>query len=194
MSLAPSSPLSVVTGAGSGSAVNACIGELKIRARLGLKALRSGDRSLLERAAKVSGRKPPEPAEWKLRHVLALAAQSVGFQHWDHARQVLAGEANAGDDMGKFWHGPGCESLLNHWFASYADAAAMQQGKPRTTVLTYARQFVVVDAPYLQAIGITQRIEDAATQGFDAVREYGSARWLVWCDARMRAPVSTWVR
>jgi hypothetical protein len=182
--MSPSSPPASASG----------IAELKTRARLGLKALRSGDKSLLQRAAQVSGRQPFEPPEWKLRHVLALVAQSVGFRHWEHARTVLGGDARAGEDMGRFWHGPRCESLLNHWFASHADASAMHAGAGDATLLAYGRQFVVVGAPYLHEIGITERIPDATAQRFDAVREYGSKRWLAWCDARLRAPVETWVR
>jgi hypothetical protein len=174
--------------------MNACIEELKTRARIGLKAVRAGDRTLIERAAKVSGRKPLEAEEWQLRHTLALAAQSVGFHDWDHARIVLAGEARAGDDMGRFWHAPACEVLLNDWYASYAEAAGHLRSARGMTLFPYRRQFVIVGADYVRELGISDRIADAAAQGFDAVAEYASARWLAWCDARLRAPVSTWVR
>lgn len=173
--------------------MNACIEELKTRAKIGLKALRAGDRALLERAARVSGRKPFEPEDWQLRHTLALAAQSVGFQHWDHARTVLGGDAPAGGDMGRFWHAPACGALLNDWHARYAQAAAVHRASRGTTLLPYGRQFVVAGPEYVRELGIEARIADAATQGFDAVAEYGSPRWLAWCDARLRAPATSWV-
>lgn len=174
--------------------MNACIVELKTRARIALKALRAGDDALVRRAARVSGAPAYVPPEWQLRHALALAAQAVGFRHWEHARSVLGGEAHAGDDMGRFWHAPACETLLNHWFARYDEAAAFQQETPAATLLTYGRQFVVVGADYLREIGVGQALPEAAAERFDAVRAYGSDRWLQWCEARLRAPAGTWVR
>jgi hypothetical protein len=174
--------------------VNACIVELKTRARIALKALRAGDDALVRRAAKVSGTQAYVPTEWQLRHALALVAQAVGFRHWEHARSVLGGEAHAGDDMGRFWHAPACEALLNHWFAHYVEAAAFQQEMRDATLLTYGRQFVVVGADYLREIGVAKPLPQAAAERFDAVRQYGSDRWLQWCEARLRAPADTWVR
>jgi hypothetical protein len=174
--------------------MNACIEELKTRARIGLNAVRAGDRSIVARAASVSGRKPFEPEDWQLRHALALVAQGVGFHHWDHARTVLAGEARPGDDMGRLWHAPGTVTLLNHWYAHYAEATAYHRSAPASALLPYGRQFVVVGADYLREIGVSERIQDAPAQGFDAVAEYGSPRWLAWCEARIRAPLPTWMR
>lgn len=174
--------------------MNACIVELKTRARIALKALRAGDDALVRRAAMVSGMRPYVPPEWQLRHALALVAQAVGFRHWEHARSVLGGEAHAGDDLGRFWHAPACEALLNHWFAHYPEAAAFQQETPGATLLTHARQFVVVGADYLREIGVAAGLPGAAAERFDAVRQYGSERWLQWCEVRLRAPAATWVR
>ena len=76
------SPTSACNNAGN----NACIGELKTRARLGLNALEAGDHQLLERAAKVSGVRMAVPTSWKLRHAFTLVARSVGFRTWEQAR------------------------------------------------------------------------------------------------------------
>ena len=52
----------------------------------------------------------------------------------------------------------------------------------------------MVGADYLREIGVASTLPDAASERFDAVRQYGSDRWLQWCEARLRAPVATWVR
>ena len=174
--------------------MNACIVELKTRARIALKALRAGDDALVRRAAQVSGTRAYVPPEWQLRHALALVAQAVGFRHWEHARSVLGGEAHARSAPCRRRHAPACETLLNHWFARYDEAAAFQQETPAATLLTYGRQFVVVGADYLREIGVAQAFPEAAAERFDAVRAYGSDRWLQWCEARLRTPAGTWAR
>lgn len=174
--------------------MNACITELKTRARIALKALRAGDTSLVQRAALASGTRPYVPEEWQLRHALALVAQSVGFRHWEHARSVLGGQARMGDDMGRFWHAPACDAFLNQWFARHAEAVECQRASPGTALLTFGRQFVVVGESYLREIGLAERVPEAAAEPFDAAAQYGSPRWLQWCDARLRAPPSAWGR
>jgi hypothetical protein len=173
--------------------MNACITELKIRARLGLNALHAGDTALLDRARAVSGLSMPEQTPWKLRHTLSLAARSVGFRTWDQARNVLGGQASPGDDMGAFWHSPRCESLLNHWFADVEAARVLLLKRPSLILLPYRKQFVVVDSPYLIALGMDP---DAwANEGcLDMVQAYGSPAWLARCEARLRAPEAHWVR
>jgi hypothetical protein len=166
--------------------------ELKTRARLALKALRSGDVTLLARARQASGRPAFVPEEWQLRHALAVVAQCVGFHHWEHARTVLGGDAHPGEDMGRFWHAPGCDRLLNHWFARHDEAAAFQRTESRSALLPYARQFVVAGTEYLQELGLAPQL--VADDGFDAVAEYGSARWLAWSEARLRTPAAHWIR
>ncbi|HEY0822895.1 MAG TPA: hypothetical protein VGD76_03845 [Ramlibacter sp.] len=172
--------------------MNACIAELKTRARIALKTLRAGDTALVQRASAASGTRAYVPGEWQLRHALALVAQAAGFRHWDHARIVLGGEARAGEDMGRFWHAPACDALLNQWFARYPEAAECLRATPGSTLLTFGRQFVVVGAPYLREIGVVERLPDAANEQFDAVAQYGAPRWLQWCEARLRAPAPAW--
>ena len=149
--------------------------------------MKAGDLRLAERARAVSGRSHPAPAQWQLRHAFNLVSEAVGFRDWDHARVVLGGDAKLGGDMGTFWHGPACNALLNHWFARYEEAAAMQRGAPGATLLPYGRQFVVVRDEYLRALALPESVQG----GFDAVAAYGSAQWLDWCDARLRAPAAT---
>ena len=82
------------------SSPQALVAELKVRARLGLKALRAGDTRLLERARLGARHRQNNPAEWRLGHSLTLVARSLGFADWDQARRVLGGHALPGDDLG----------------------------------------------------------------------------------------------
>lgn len=145
------------------------LAELKVRARLRLNAARrdgaEGDR--------------------KLRHCLNEVAQDAGFAHWEHARRVLAGEAAPGEDMGAFWHAPGCDALLNQWFADAATARAAL--RPGRYLLPFRRQFVVVEAPYLRELGLDPADPAWRTLGGDLVAGYGTAAWHALAKGRMRA-------
>ena len=171
-----------------------CITELKTRARLGLNALHAGDTTLLDRAAQVCGVRMATPPAWKLRHAFTLVARSVGFRSWEQARTVLSGQAQAGDDMGAFWHAPRCSSLLNHWFASYDEAFACWRGMPGHALLPYRRQFVVVGEPYLRELGLTAAMHADEAAGLDMAAHYGDGIWQALCTTRLRAPDSTWIR
>ena len=171
--------------------MNACVDEMKTRARLGLNALNMGDMALLDRAQAVSGLRLPAPAQWKLRHTLTLVARSVGFRTWEQARCALGGYAERGDDMGSFWHAPRCNSLLNHWFASYASASSLQRSGAGLTLLPYRRQFMVVDRYYLRELGVDVSAA-SNSDSMDLVALYGSATWLAMCCSRLRAPEQTW--
>lgn len=175
--------------------MNAAVQELKTRARIGLKALKAGDLGLVERAGGGAARKGPLPPEWQLRHALSLVAQGVGFRHWEHARSVLGGLARPGDDMGTFWHALGCSGLLNHWFARHDEAADFLRARGGAALLTYRRQYLVVDEHYLRELGLADRLpQPDGAPAFDAVADYGSPRWVEWCMARLRAPLGTWRR
>lgn len=159
--------------------------ELKIRARLGLKALRQGDRSLLERAAARGVHRQSEPSEWRLAHSLNLVARSLGFVHWAQALKVLGGHAETGDDMGSFWHERSCEKLLNHWFARYADAKDLLLTQPSAVLLPYRRQYLVVAEPYLQELGLG--LGDLRSgAGHDLVSAYGTPAWRALCWRRLQ--------
>jgi hypothetical protein len=174
---------------------NACIGELKTRARLGLHALEAGDQHLLERAAKVSGVRMATPDSWKLRHAFALVARSVGFRTWEQARVALGGEARPGDDMGTFWHAPRCMGILNHWFAHYEAARDALAQMPGHALVPYRRQYIVVNEAYWRELGLGDAWpDDTDAAPLDLVAMYGSARWQALCWSRLRADEPTWCR
>jgi len=148
--------------------------ELKTRARLRLNAGRRGDAATGE-------------PETKLRDCLNAVSRKAGFAHWEHARMVLGGLATAGDDMGTFWYAPGCATLLNEWFASYADAAAVHATDKRALLLPYRRQFVLVGGDFVRELGLdpADRLWDLADR--DLVRAYGSHAWLHLANERLQA-------
>lgn len=173
------------------SSPQALVAELKVRARLGLKALRAGDTRLLERARR-GGHRQNDPAEWRLGHCLTLVARSLGFADWDQARRVLGGHAQTGDDLGAFWHAKACDRLLNHWFADLERAReCLRQPGPQRVLLPYRRQFVVVEEPYLHEIGLNLQHLSSGV-GLDLVQAYGSPAWRALCWQRLQASPDCW--
>jgi len=174
-------------------ASNPSITELKTRARLGLKALRNGDASILARARAVSGLRHAHPPSWRLAHCLTLAAQGVGFRSWDQARQVLGGQAAREHDAGTFWHAPRCEGLVNHWFANLEEARACLAALHDHVLLPYRRQFVVVSRDYLEALGVSAEAPDWHIARRDLVAAYGTPPWRQLCVSRLRTPLDAWM-
>jgi hypothetical protein len=156
--------------------VTALLTELKTRARLRLNAAR-----------------PRQPA-LRLRDCLNQVAMEVGFAHWDHARRVLGGEARAGDDMGRFWHAPACNTLLNAWFANHADACSALALMPGAALLPYQRQFVLASGPFIRELGLDPHDAAWTTAGHDLVRAYGTDPWRALAMRRLKAAPSTFAR
>jgi hypothetical protein len=168
-------------------AADAALAELKTRARLLLKAAERADAAPLAAARELARRQRwPWPDGLQLKHTLNLVSAEAGFQHWDHARRELAGTWADGDDHGTLWHDPGCDALLNHWFARLDEARAALPRHAGHVLLPYRRQFVVVSPAYLDALGVP---DDPAWAhaGPDLTAARGSAAWAGLCLARLRA-------
>lgn len=153
------------------------VAELKTRARLRLNAARSDE----ERGAP------------RLRDCLHEVARAVGFQHWEHARRVLGGQAQWGEDMGRFWYAPRCIVHLNTWIADRDQALAARE---RTSgfLLPYRRQFVLVEEGFVRELGL-----DPADPAWEAARRdlvgaYGSPAWKVLARQRLAAPAGSFER
>lgn len=145
--------------------------ELKTRARL------------RRNAAKAAGE------DLRLRDCLNLVAKDAGFTNWDHARRVLNGEAEVGEDMGTFWYDPRSKGLLNQWFASCEQARAALQATPRRCfLLPYKRQFMVVEDDFIRELGLDPEDAVWVTAARDMVQAYGSAAWQELGLARLKAP------
>lgn len=168
--------------------MNALTTEIKTRARLLQKLLESGNVAATRQATILSRQRNWElPAVWQLKHCMNLAAADAGFQNWEHARIVFGGEARDGDDMGDFWHGQGVGAFFNHWFASYAQAQEQLQFDEHNYLLPYRRQFFVVTADYIQALGLSTEPALWQAMGRDLVAGYGGASWLALAQQRLKS-------
>jgi hypothetical protein len=156
--------------------MTALLVEIKTRARLRLNAVRA------------------ERPDLRLRDCLNQVVKELGFAHWDQGRRVLGGQAQPGEDMGRFWHAPACNTLLNTWFAHYADACEALAIKPGAVLLPYQRQFVVAGGPFIRELGLDPEDAAWAAAGHDVVRAYGSAPWLSLAFQRLKASPSTFAR
>ncbi|HEU4852378.1 MAG TPA: hypothetical protein VFT37_09515 [Telluria sp.] len=162
--------------------------ELKVRARLLVNALRRNDPDALSTALAISAkRRWPEPQAWTLTHCMNLVSARAGFDHWDHARRVLGGEAQAGDDMGTLWYDDACGAITNQWFADYAEALAVFAADASLFLLPYKRQFVLVDRYFIEALGLDASAPEWSEAGRDMVAGYRSAAWDALAHARLRA-------
>jgi hypothetical protein len=152
--------------------MSAALEELKVRARIAL-----------------NGARREGAPEAKLRHFLNDAARQVGFAHWEHARAVLGGEARPGDDFGTFWHVPRSGILLNQWFARYDEARAIHAQDAGGYLLPYKRQFFIVEAPFVEELGVDADDLAWTEVGRDLIAGYGSAAWMKLARQRLNAPL-----
>lgn len=155
--------------------MNRLVQELKTRARLRLNGHR--------RTAASTG----VADDARLRDCLHEVAREAGFAHWEHARQVLGGQAAAGDDQGTFWYAPGCAGLLTPWFARHDEAREAQRQGTTGVLLPYRRQFVLAGADFLAELGLDPDSSLWADVAFDMVGSAGTSSWesLAW--QRLRA-------
>lgn len=154
---------------------DALVDELKVRARVRLNRAR--------REGTADAR--------TLRDHLHGAAREIGFVHWEHARQVLSGEAAPADDMGNFWHAPKTGLLLHHWFAHHDEAKAVFALQRHGFLLPYRRQCFIVQAPFIEALGLDAA--DPAWQAIDhdLITGYGTPAWEHLAARRIRAPLAS---
>ena len=145
------------------------LAELKTSARLRLNVVRRQD--VADRSEAL-----------RLKDCLNHVARDAGFTHWDHARRVLGGQAVPGDDMGRFWHAPGCNRMLNQWFANETQARAAHAADPGAFLLPYGRQFILAQDDFVRELGLDPADPAWTTIHRDLVRGYGTTGWeaLAW--------------
>lgn len=153
------------------------LAELKVRARLRLNA----------------ARRDGEPGALRLRDCLHEVARAVGFQHWEHARRVLGGQAQPGEDMGRFWYAPRCIVHLNTWIADRGEALAALR-RSSGFLLPYRRQFVLVEEGFVRELGLDPADPAWAAVGRDLVSTCGSAAWQALAWQRLAAPAGSFER
>ncbi len=163
--------------------MTALLTELKTRARLQLNALR---RPTMTGA--VSAEAPSAP---RLRDCLNQVAKDVGFSHWEHARRILGGFAGIDDNMGTFWHAPGCHALLNQWCAAHEEARRLQASDPGSFVLPYRRQFMLVHDDFIRELTLDPADPAWAESQRDMAQAYASGAWYALAMRRLKAPRTT---
>ena len=98
---------------------------------------------------------------------LKKIAAELGFPTWLAARKAISGEGSV-EDFGTLLY-PRYGGFINLWFKTYEEAAAVREAKSGY-LLAYRRQYLVVDAFYLEALGLDPADPDWAAMGFDWVR------------------------
>lgn len=101
------------------------------------------------------------------RDCLSVLAGELGFFGWQHAKQIIS-DASEGADFGTCLYPPRCCGHVNRWYARYADAdigRRMADGY----LLAYRRQFLVVERPFIEDLGIDPDDADWRRLGFDWV-------------------------
>lgn len=150
----------------------ALVDEIKVRARVRLSRARR------EGAA----------GSASLRDHLHQAAREVGFAGWEQARLVLGALAAPGDDMGSFWHVPRSGILLHIWFSEYASARSVLAQQADGFLLPYRRQCFIVQAPFIEALGLNPADPAWTAIGRDLVAAYGTPAWRALAWRRLHAP------
>lgn len=155
--------------------MTALLDELKVRARVRLN----------------TARRDGAATDLKLRDCLHDAARAVGFAHWEHARRVLGGEAQPGEDMGTFWHAPRTGILLNLWFARYEQALPVLKADRSAYLLPYRRQCFIVQDHFIRELSVDPNHPAWAQLRHDLMAGYGSAAWGELAMQRLRASPQT---
>lgn len=162
--------------------------ELKTRARLLLNALQADQPASLERSIRISQKQGwPVPPDWTLRHSLNIVACEAGFNHWEHAREVLSGATPAGQDLGTFWYGQQAQGFTNQWYAHYLEAKAQLLLQPHSYLLPYKTQFFIAGQECIAQLDLASRPELWQQLEHDLVAGYGSAAWSALCLLRLNA-------
>jgi hypothetical protein len=149
--------------------------ELKIRAAILQRRIAAREPSALARwrALPEFRAGSTEQLEWSAprvvrRHCLAILASELGFSSWPHAKAVISG-AQGVSDYGTLLYPKRCCGYLNLWYGRYEDAAIGRRASGGY-LLAYRRQFMVVQASFIEALGLDSEASEWQRLGFDWVR------------------------
>lgn len=90
-------------------------------------------------------------ADTQRKHALATIAREIGFPNWQSI--VACFEGREGATFEAFLHPKRCHVYWNIWLASYEEAKQVRQ-EHGGYLLSYGKQFIVVDADYVTSLGI----------------------------------------
>jgi len=166
---------------GAGPSPVPTLRECKIRASLLLKAARSDDpaRALAaaERFRVLPAFAPLAPARivaWReslrRKHALAVVAAELGFASWPALRDACtpAGASPRAPRLDWLFDA-GCAVFLNHWCATYAEAAEIR-ARTGGFLIPYREQYVVCTPELLAARGLDPHDPDWERIGRDWAR------------------------
>lgn len=147
------------------------IDHLKAHARiLHRKALARSPAALtrLRRVAELKSQSDDDlVASVRRRHCLTAIANELGFGSWSRAFAALRGSANA--DFDTLLYPPSVHGHWNIWCASYDEAKPIHRTHGGY-LLTYKHQFLVVDADFIDSLGIDRDDPDWEKIGRDWAR------------------------
>lgn len=122
------------------------------------------------------------------RHCLAALSRTLGFRGWPHAKAVLSGGDHP--DRGELMHRDSMGALTNIWSASYSEAKSIR-AKHGGFLLGYRHQFLVVEAGYIEHLGLEPSHPDWALIGRDWVRPKNRPAWIRLTRAAIDARLSS---
>jgi hypothetical protein len=129
--------------------------DLKSHARVLHRRALERDPAALQRLRKLPefARKTDEDIARALqrKHCLAAAARALGFASWLHLCAVLSDREQ--DDFGTLLYPTTCHGYYNIWSASYDDAHEIRAAHGGY-LLAYKRQFLIVDPPFIESMGL----------------------------------------
>ncbi len=125
----------------------------------------------------------------KRRHCLHAVARRVGFRNWTHARDVL--ERTESIDRGTLMYRNTHGAITNIWCASYAEA---KQARAVSSgfLLPYKHQFQIVQAPYIEWLGLEPGDPDWDAIGRDWIEPTNVDAWTRITDSRLDQLLDGW--
>lgn len=145
--------------------------ELKIWARLLQRAVERRAPDALTRARALSELSPLHDealaAAFQRRHALAVLALELGFQGWSHLTAVLSGAEQG--DFGVSLLPRRVAGHWNIWSARY-DEASRIRAEHGGYLLAWKRHFLVVDADFIESLGLDPADPDWAAIARDWVK------------------------
>lgn len=139
--------------------------ELKLRARILQRSIQQGKPRALHRLARFRTTQRPSPQKVQRKHCLNIIAQEFGFKNFTHASEIFDGSSEI-DDFGSLLNTNACTGGLSTWFAHYP-AAFAHKAANGGYLLGYRTQFVVAQAPYIEALGLDPHDSDWALMDCD---------------------------
>src|SRR5436190_6451023 len=105
-----------------------------------------------------------DPTKIRRRDCLFVLAREMGFLSWPHAKRVLSGEGT--DDFGILLCPKKCGGHLNLWYKTHDEAETVRRTRGGY-LLAYRKQFLVVESPYIEGLGLDPNDPDWKDLDFD---------------------------